>query len=1407
MEQEILDTYFKDHFYPFTKHHIDSYREFLRRYIPDVIKTYNPITMVKFKNNNIDDLEVKVELFIGGENGTDIYIDRPTTVDNDGKPIILTPQDARLKNLTYTTRLYADILIKYTIGKDIKIDKRFPHILLGEIPLMVHSDGCILHQQGPKVLKAFDECPYDQGGYFIIDGKEKVIISQERMVTNRLFIEEAKDPKYSYKGWVRSATDEGENALLPKTVEFYLSKNNINGTEFTHGPIEVSVPKITKKIPLFILFRAFGIENDKEILETIFGDVSNLSPEYIDIILPSLKDIDNIYSQKNAIDSFKNYTRYQSNEFVHSILTQDVFPNMGEDYTMKSRFLGYLVKYMIDMVLNVRSHVERDNYGLKRIDLSGFLLSQLFHNIYKRFKKNCRDLLDQEYHYGPTRNTGKYEFLIRDDNIQKIISPYFISERMIRSLKGLWGSSDQDEKQEKVQDLSRISYIGYLSNLRRVNTPLDRSIKITSPHRLNAQQWGIICPFESPDGASIGYLKNFALLANVSFGTNPDELIKEPDNCLRELGLIPLNFIDAKTSSRLTKIFLNGKWIGCHNQPDIFTHRLRLLRRNGLINIFISVAWQIKLNEIRINTDPGRACRPVLIKHTTEIDMSKNPTWFELVFGSLLPKESKSEDLYYNNKYLSPFKMSKFNGKNKDDVFKELEKTQCIVEFLDIEEEDTRLIAMNKENINNLTTHYEINPSTILSVVSSNIPFANHNQAPRNIFYGAQSKQAVGIYTTNFSKRFDTMGYVMHYPEKPLITTQNSHYISNDKLPTGFNTIVAIMTNTGFNQEDGIIINKTAVERGLFQITSYRSYGSEETAKNKREYTIITNPVKLKNDENVNIKNMRELEDYQLLDNNGIAVPGSYVKKGSKTPIIGMVEIIESVKEVQKGIKIESELVKSYRDVSITTGVHHYGTIDKIYLDNKGSLINNSKVCKIRFRKVRKPELGDKMCSRHGQKGVCGMVLPEEDMPFTKDGMVPDIIINPHAIPSRMTIGHLVECVFAKLCTLEGYTGDGSVFVNFDMDKIGNVLEDTHNYNKYGNEIMYNGRTGQQIDTEIFFGPTYYLRLKHMVADKVHQRDKGPRDQMTMQPTTGRGKEGGLRIGEMERDVLISYGFSQFLKESMMERSDKYTWAVCRGCGRIAIYSSKDNISKCLTCDNNDIAIVQTPFSFKLLVQELETMGITPRFVMDDIEMDIDEEDIPSDDEDIIINEKDTININQKETIEDVEEQVVNNNKNKDLVINKDELEEFNINETDSDTDEDSEIDIDETEDITTSSSEEETTTSSRKTTTSSEEETTTSSEEENTSSSEEETTTSSEDETTTSSEEETTSSSEDETTTSSEEETTTSSEEETTTSSEEENELDIDESDEESISDSEYDSTEKNSKNEETSQVKVIEI
>jgi DNA-directed RNA polymerase II subunit RPB2 len=480
---------------------------------------------------------------------------------------------------------------------------------------------------------------------------------------------------------------------------------------------------------------------------------------------------------------------------------------------------------------------------------------------------------------------------------------------------------------------------------------------------------------------------------------------------------------------------------------------------------------------------------------------------------------------------------------------------------------------------------------------------SNHNSSARNVFHAAQSKQAIGIYATNFNKRFDTMSYILHYPQRPIINTRIAQYTSSDYMANGYNTIVAIMTYSGFNQEDSIMINKATIDRGLNSLSYYKSITATAKIISQNEKVIFGNPI-LMRDKGIKIVGIKN-KNYEHLDANGFIKEGTYVPEGQEVIIVGMINVREVIKEFKNGIftDVKKELI--YTDISLSTDNSLFGKVDRVYKSDKIAG-TDSTICKVRFLKIKKPEFGDKHCSRHGQKGVIGMVIPEENMPYTKDGIRPDIIINPHAIPSRMTIGHLVECIFAKLCCIDGVLGDASVFIPIEKETIYSRLKEK-NFNKYGNEILYNGYTGAQIETEIFIGPTYYFRLKHMVAEKINSRGIGKVMGLTRQPTEGRRKGGGLRIGEMERDTVLSHGISNFIKESMMERSDKFSWCICKRCGTLVAFNIKENINMCRNCNNDDVAVIQTPYAFKLFIQELETMGIQPRLNTELIDMPIDQ--------------------------------------------------------------------------------------------------------------------------------------------------------------------------------------------------------
>ena len=1280
-EWDILDLYFKDHKYPFTGHHLDSYRNFVKVKIPEIIKSNNPITMIKMDDSN-KNLVVKVDIYIGGLNGDNIYVDRPIAFEN-GTPKLITPNDARMRNLTYETHLFTNVLVRITNDKGIVKDEEFKNIAIGGIPIMLHSDICLLKNNGSDILKLMGECPYDTGGYFIIDGKEKVIIAQENIVTNKLFTSKLTDDPngFSYKGIILCVADKG--SVKPSKIQFFyvdtpIKSNGIyhdekikvqyNNKKYNYGSILVSVPSFKEKIPLFILFRALGIESDKDICDAIFGDYGDeMEREYFqNFIRPSIISslyVHNereycIYTQDDALNYLYKKVRYATVEHVKSVIMTDIFPNI-EDIENKGKYLGYLILQFIKTVIGTLPISDRDSYIYKRVDISGFKLTELFQESYIKLRDDIRIRLDREYYYGSYKEKNEYDKIINNNNIYKIIDYLIITQTFAKSLKGRWGQiSNSDPELGIVQDLSRISYIGYLSHLRRVNIPIDRSIKITSPHRLHSQQWGMMCPFESPDGASIGYLKNMALLTKITAGINVENIKK----CLVDIGIIPLNRCNFLINKNITAVFLNSSLYGYTGDPIFITRILKAYRRNGLINILISISWSIPNNEIRIFTEAGRPCRPLLIlknnKKTeypyNDILVYKNNNfnnWFDMLNGSYnkLNEAEKTDDYYYRDIYNKPIEdntsgvltgIEKYTGgyistifnmgggkktpnetKIKDDddsdknidiegynnyyrslydkILNELENKGACIEYLDNEETDTSFIAMNKEDITPLHTHLEIHPSTILSVVSGNIPMCNHNQSARNVFHAAQSKQAIGMYATNFNSRFDTMSYVLHYPQRAIVNTRIAQYTSSDYMANGFNTIVAIMTYSGFNQEDSIMINKAAINRGLNYLSYYKSITATSKVISDTERIIFGNPIKMR-DSGVKIIGIKK-KDYSYIDENGFIKKGVYIPQGQEVIIIGMISIQEKYIEVENGVFMEQRKETVYTDVSISTDNSLYGTVDNIYISNKISG-DDSKICKVKFLKIKKPEFGDKHASRHGQKGVLGMIIPEENMPYTKDGIKPDIIINPHAIPSRMTIGHLVECIFAKMCCLDGLLGDATVFIPIDNEVIHKKLED-NGYEKYGNEILYNGFTGRQIDTEIFIGPTYYFRLKHMVAEKINSRGIGAMTQLTRQPTEGRRKGGGLRIGEMERDTVLSHGISMFLKESMMERSDKYMWCACKRCGTLVALNITNDINVCKNCNNDDIVAIQTPYAFKLLIQEFEAMGIQLRLNTDELEI------------------------------------------------------------------------------------------------------------------------------------------------------------------------------------------------------------
>jgi DNA-directed RNA polymerase II subunit RPB2 len=662
-----------------------------------------------------------------------------------------------------------------------------------------------------------------------------------------------------------------------------------------------------------------------------------------------------------------------------------------------------------------------------------------------------------------------------------------------------------------------------------------------------------LCPAETPEGQSVGVVKNLSYMSHITIYSNSLSL---HEYIMPHVTSIASEILASSQMYDKVKVFINGAWVGICDYPQELYLGLKNKKYKGIINIYTSIVFDYKMKEIRVCNDGGRLTRPLLRVKDKNI----------LITKSIIDKLSKGE-------------------LNWDNLLTSSKITESVLEYIDPEEQSWSLIATKpKDIIGGDTdkiykfTHCEIHPSTMFGVLASCIPFPEHNQSPRNTYQCAQGKQAMGVYVTNYENRMDKTAYVLNYPMRPLVDTRIMNLIQLNKIPSGTQVIVAIMTHTGYNQEDSLLINKGSIDRGMALTTVYHTEKDEDKQKINGDEEIRCKPDATKT------KGMK-FGNYNKVNSKGVIPENTLVENGDII-IAKVTPIKENRNDHTKVIKYEDQS-KKYKTVEETY-------IDKNYIDRNGEGYNFAKV---RLRTVRKPVIGDKFSSRHGQKGTVGNIIPECDMPFTSKGVQPDIIINPHAIPSRMTIGQLKETVLGKVLVELGLFGDGTSYGEFDVKDICKELLKV-GYEANGNELLYNGLTGEQHECSVFMGPVFYQRLKHMVNDKAHSRSCGPMVNLTRQPAEGRSRDGGLRFGEMERDCMVSHGASRFTRGRMYDASDKYSVFVCKKCGLIASYNDELHIHHCRTCDNRtDFAYVEIPYACKLLFQELNTMNIAPRIM------------------------------------------------------------------------------------------------------------------------------------------------------------------------------------------------------------------
>ena len=1221
----IIDKFFEDK-NVLIKHHLESYNDFFNNQIYNIINEKNPIQIFKEQDPETKEYKLQADIYIGGISGNRLYFGKPVIFD-ESREHFMFPNEARLRNMSYATTLHIDVEIIYKIinedNEERKEKKILEKIYFGKFPIMLNSDLCILNKLDETIKFNMGECKNDRGGYFIIDGKEKVLISQEKFADNMFYIRDNYNEIYSHSAEIRSVSEDSSKPV--RTLSIRIVRESL---KYTNNNIVVNIPNVRKPIPLFILMRALGIESDKEIIEFCLLDLERYE-EYIDLFIPSIHDAGYIFNQEVALKYMATFTKGKTIPHILEILMDYLLPHIGEDnFIDKAYFLGYMTNELLKVYKGHKKPTDRDSFKYKRVELAGSLIYGLFKEYYTLQQKHIYQKIDKEYYYKQAIYQDNFISLI-ENNYNEYFKEKILESGFKKAFKGNWGSQEHTHRPEVIQDLNRLSYNSFMSHLRKLNLPLDSSAKVVGPRLLHSSQWGLIDPVDTPDGGNIGLHKHMAISCHITSGYSSKNIIE----LLKSVVFVEL-LSECRTDyiGKYTKIFVNGAWIGIVTRPVDVLDILKKYRRLGLIPIYTSISWSISDNIIYIYTDSGRLCRPIFYIDNYEASYKKS-----YIYDKLLSNEFNYSDLLIGFNEFS----DKINIENKEifinknqvfsDIFSLYNKNQIseevnsvlvnnpnnilnnsklldkllekagIIDYIDTAESESALISVNPEDIKKYSTHLEIHPSLLLGIMGNQIVFPENNQLPRDLFSCGQSKQAVSLYNSNYQNRIDKLGVVLNNGQIPLIKSRYLKYINNEEHPCGINAIVAIGCYGGYNVEDSILFNEGSLKRGMFNTTYFNMYESREES-SKVGTSVVDS--QFSNIEKKNVIGKKPGYDYSLLDENGIIKENT--KLHDKVVLIG-----------KTNTNINNP--ENYIDSSITPKKGQLGYVDKSFITEEEE---GFRIAKVRIREERVPAIGDKFCSRCGQKGTIGLVIPEKDMPFNDEGIRPDLIINPHALPSRMTIGQLVETILGKTCLIYGGFGDCTAFINKGPkhEIYGNLLRNI-GYNSSGNEILYNGETGEQLKMEVFIGPCYYMRLKHMVKDKINFRAQGPRTVLTRQTVQGRANDGGLRIGEMERDSIIAHGATQFLKESMLVRGDNYYMAICNNTGTIAIYNEsknifispyadgpikfKDNINndkniEVMTKYGRSFSIVRVPYTFKLLMQELQTMNIQMRVITED---------------------------------------------------------------------------------------------------------------------------------------------------------------------------------------------------------------
>lgn len=1073
----LIEKYLEQH--SLVESNIRSFNDFIANRIPQIVADVN---------ESMESEEIVVKL---GR----VRIEKPNIVEADGSSSVVTPTDARLRNLTYSSPIFVELMIMYNGQTDSS------EVEIGRVPVMVRSAVCTTADMTREQLRQHYMDQLDPGGYFIVNGNERVMIMSEDLAANQPFVEEGRlgltVRLFSQRGAYR----------IPTTL-----------AETNEGILEVSFSRL-KNMLLVPLLKALGMLKEEEIARAI--GIEN------DCVIVNLYEHAAVQESEDALLLLADKAGIQGTkkeilERMKNRIDSSLLPHIGTDKAAraeKAMTLCRLVHLYMKAKENPVLRTEKDHYANKRVKLSGDLMADLF--------RVNMGILVRDIQYSLQKIAKRKKFY----SLKTIAKSTLFTHRIESAIAtGSWIG----ERSGVTQNMDKTNYLAMLSQLQRVSSMLPGEQENFMARTLHPTHYGRFCPTETPEGTEIGLRKNLAILSKISTAVAYDEraVLKK----FKELGL--QEKMESQERAQVD-VFFNGRFLGFIADGTAFAHNVRASRRAGELPKELSVRHDKEWQYVLMSTEIGRVLRPLIV---VEQGVSK----------------LKDEHLVL----LENDKMSW------SDLVKE-----GVIEYIDAAEEENALVALMQEELTQEHTHLEVHPIDLFGLITSLVPFGNHDQSSRLNRGSKTLKQSLGIYAANYLVRLDTDVSILHYPQKPIV--RSFMYDTLEVYPAGQNIVVAIMPFEGYNMEDAVVLNKASIERGMGRSTYFRPYSATELHYAGGLADEITVPDK-------DVMGYRTEKAYRFLEDDGMAYPEADMNEGEV--VIGRTTPPKFLSEA-KDISIQAK-----KEASAAIRQEERGIVDTVFvtIDQEGN-----KIAQVRTRDLRLPEPGDKFSTPHGQKGIVGLIADAQDIPFTAHGIQPDLLFNPHGIPSRMTVGYLIELLAGKSGAVTGKVIDGTSFTGQRVEDFEQQLRDM-GFSYDGKEVMYNGITGKKMDMKIYVGNMYYLKLKYMVKNKIHARASGKVALLTRQPIEGRARGGALRLGEMEQQALAGHGAALLLKERY--DSDKTVVYVCKQCGSMSYEDTIHAKITCPMCGSGEADAVEISYAFKLLYDELLGLGIHTTF-------------------------------------------------------------------------------------------------------------------------------------------------------------------------------------------------------------------